>query len=60
VSSPVSVKDSVYGLFGTVVPMIAVITSYQEQIEFSIRLASMVAALVASILYCVSAVRKMK
>jgi hypothetical protein len=54
------VKDSIYGLAGSLIPAIALITSYQEQVEYSLRITSLVVGITASLLYCWRTLRKKK
>jgi hypothetical protein len=57
---PSPVKDSLYGFLGTAAPIVAVVTSYQEQVEYNFRIASMVIGMLASLAYCWSILRKRK
>jgi len=47
-------------IVGTASPLLGVITSYQEQIEWHLRLASLLIGLVVGILSLVSMVRKLR
>ena len=47
-------------IVGTVSPVLGVITSYQEQIEWHLRAASLLVGLLVGILSLVSMVRKMR
>ena len=47
-------------IIGTASPLLGVITSYQEQIEWHLRLASLLVGLLVGILSLVSMVRKMR
>ena len=47
-------------IVGTVSPVLGVITSYQEQIEWHLRLASLLIGLAVGIMSLVSMVRKLK
>jgi len=47
-------------LIGTVSPVLGVITSYQEQIEWHLRFASLLVGLIVGILSLVSMVRKLR
>ena len=47
-------------IIGTASPLLGVITSYQEQIEWHLRLASLLVGLIVGILSLVSMVRKLK
>ncbi len=47
-------------IVGTASPVLGVITSYQEQIEWHLRAASLVVGLLVGILSLVSMVRKLK
>jgi len=57
---PTPLKDSFYAICGTTAPLVAVVTSYQEQVEYSMRIASMVLGMLASAIYIISLIRKMK
>lgn len=57
---PTPLRDSFYAICGTVAPLVAVVTSYQEQVEYSMRIASMVLGMLASAIYIISLIRKMK
>ena len=45
---PTPLRDSFYAICGTTAPLVAVVTSYQEQVEYSMRIASMVLGMLAS------------
>ena len=47
-------------IVGTVSPVLGVITSYQEQIEWHLRLASLLVGLLVGIMSLVAMVRKLK
>ena len=47
-------------IVGTVSPVLGVITSYQEQIEWHLRLASLIVGLAVGIMSLVAMVRKLK
>ena len=47
-------------IIGTASPVLGVITSYQEQIEWHLRLASLLVGLMVGILSLVSMVRKLR
>ena len=47
-------------ILGTASPVLGVITSYQEQIEWHLRIASLMVGLLVGILSLVSMVRKMR
>ena len=57
---PTPLRDSFYAICGTTAPLIAVVTSYQEQVEYNMRIASMVIGMLASVIYIISIIRKMK
>jgi hypothetical protein len=57
---PTPLRDSFYAICGTAAPLVAVVTSYQEQVEYSMRIASMVLGMLASAIYIISLIRKMK
>jgi hypothetical protein len=57
---PTPLRDSIYAICGTAAPLVAVVTSYQEQVEYSMRIASMVLGMLASAIYIISLIRKMK
>jgi hypothetical protein len=53
-------KDFIYGFCGTFAPIVAVVTSYQEQVEFNLRIGSLLLGMLASIAYIISVIRKTK
>ena len=57
---PTPLRDSFYAICGTTAPLVAVVTSYQEQVEYNMRIASMVLGMLASGIYIISLIRKMK
>jgi hypothetical protein len=48
------------GIVGTATPILAVLTSFQEQVEWYLRVAGLIGALIVSILTIVSLLRKKK
>lgn len=48
------------GMVGTVTPLLAVLTSFQEEVEWYLRMAGLIAALVVSLLTIRSLLRKKK
>jgi hypothetical protein len=57
---PTPMKDFIYGFCGTFAPIVAVVTSYQEQVEFNLRIGSLLLGMLASIAYIISVIRKTK
>lgn len=49
---------AVKGIVGTVAPLLAVINSFQEQVEWYLRVTGLVAALVVSVLTIISFFKK--
>jgi hypothetical protein len=48
------------GLVGTAAPLLAVLTSFQEEVEWYLRMAGLIAALIVSLLTIRSLLRKKK
>jgi uncharacterized BrkB/YihY/UPF0761 family membrane protein len=57
---PIDIDYVSKAIVGTVSPTLGVITSYQEQIEWHLRLASLLVGLLVGILSLVSMVRKLR
>ena len=53
-------RDSFYAICATAAPLVAVVTSYQEQVEYSMRIISLVLGMLASLAYIISIMRKFK
>lgn len=51
---------AVKGIVGTVSPFLGVLTSFQEQIEWHLRVASLVVGLLVGLLSLVSIIRKLR
>ena len=58
--SPIDLDYVSKAIVGTVSPVLGVITSYQEQIEWHLRLASLIVGLAVGIMSLVAMVRKLK
>ena len=58
--SPIDLDYVSKAIIGTASPVLGVITSYQEQIEWHLRLASLLVGLMVGILSLVSMVRKLR
>jgi len=58
--SPIDLDYVSKAIVGTVSPVLGVITSYQEQIEWHLRLASLLVGLLVGIMSLVAMVRKLK
>ena len=52
-------KDLVHGIAGTVAPALGVITSFQEQLEWGLRMTSLTVGLVVGLLSLFRLVRKL-
>jgi uncharacterized BrkB/YihY/UPF0761 family membrane protein len=57
---PIDIDYVFKAIVGTVSPVLGVITSYQEQIEWHLRAASLLVGLLVGILSLVSMVRKLR
>jgi len=58
--TPIDLDYVSKAIIGTASPVLGVITSYQEQIEWHLRLASLLVGLLVGILSLVSMVRKLR
>ena len=52
-------KDLVHGIAGTVAPALGVITSFQEQLEWGLRMTSLTVGLVVGLLSLFRLIRKL-
>ena len=57
---PIDIDYVSKAFFGTVSPLLGLVTSYQEQIEWHLRVASLLVGLLVGIMSLVSMVRKMR
>jgi hypothetical protein len=57
---PIDIDYAGKAILGTVSPLLGLITSYQEQIEWHLRVASLLVGLLVGILSLVSMVRKLR
>jgi hypothetical protein len=57
---PIDIDYVNKAFLGTVSPLLGLVTSYQEQIEWHLRVASLLVGLVVGILSLVSMVRKLR
>lgn len=58
--TPIDIEFLFRGILGTVSPVIGVITSFQEQIEWHLRIASLVVGLAVGILSLIAIIRKLR
>ena len=58
--TPIDIDYVSKAIIGTASPLLGVITSYQEQIEWHLRLASLLVGLMVGILSLMSMVRKLR
>ena len=58
--APFDTEFVLKGIVGTVSPVLGVVTSFQEQIEWHLRIASLVVGLAVGILSLVAMVRKLR
>lgn len=58
--TPIDIEFLFRGIVGTVSPVIGVITSFQEQIEWHLRIASLVVGLAVGIMSLVAMIRKLR
>ena len=57
---PIDIEFALKGIVGTVSPLLGVITSFQEQIEWYLRIASLVVGLAVGVMSLVSMIRKLR
>ena len=57
---PIDIEFVVKGIVGTASPALGVITSFQEQIEWHLRVASLVVGLAVGLLSLASIIRKLR
>ncbi|MCH7228148.1 hypothetical protein [Haloferula sp. A504] len=57
---PFDIEFAFKGIIGTASPVIGVITSFQEQIEWHLRIASLVVGLAVGVMSLVAMVRKLR
>ena len=58
--APYDLQFALKGIIGTASPVIGVITSFQEQIEWHLRIASLVVGLAVGILSLIAMIRKLR
>jgi hypothetical protein len=58
--SPIDIEFALRGIVGTASPLLGVVTSMQEQIEWHLRVASLVVGLLVGLLSMVTMVRKLR
>lgn len=58
--APIDIEFVFKGIIGTASPVIGVITSFQEQIEWHLRIASLVVGLAVGVLSLVAVIRKLR
>jgi hypothetical protein len=56
--APFDIEFAFKGIVGTVSPVLGVITSFQEQIEWHLRIASLVVGLAVGVLSLIAMIRK--
>ena len=57
---PIDIEFALKGVVGTASPILGVITSFQEQIEWHLRIASLVVGLAVGVMSLVAMVRKLR
>ena len=58
--TPIDIAFIFKGIVGTASPVLGVITSFQEQIEWHLRIASLIVGLAVGILSLIAMVRKLR
>jgi predicted Kef-type K+ transport protein len=58
--APLDIEFALKGIIGTVSPVLGVVTSFQEQIEWHLRIASLVVGLAVGALSLVAMIRKLR
>ncbi len=58
--SPIDIEFALRGIVGTASPLLGVVTSMQEQIEWHLRVASLVVGLLVGLLSMVTMIRKLR
>ena len=57
---PFDVQFALKGVVGTVSPVLGVVTSFQEQIEWHLRIASLLIGLAVGVLSLIAMIRKLR
>jgi len=57
---PVDIQFALKGIIGTASPVLGVITSFQEQIEWHLRILSLIVGLAVGLLSLVAMIRKLR
>ncbi|MBI24894.1 MAG: hypothetical protein CMN05_15070 [Roseibacillus sp.] len=57
---PYDVQFALKGIVGTVSPVLGVVTSFQEQIEWHLRIASLLIGLAVGVLSLIAMIRKLR
>ena len=57
---PIDIEFVLKGIVGTASPALGVITSFQEQIEWHLRIASLVVGLAVGVLSLIAMIRKLR
>ena len=58
--SPIDLEFALRGVVGTISPLLGVVTSFQEQIEWHLRVASLAVGLLVGLLSMISMIRKLR
>ena len=58
--TPIDIEFVFKGIVGTASPVLGVITSFQEQIEWHLRIASLVVGLAVGVLSLIAMIRKIR
>ncbi len=58
--APIDLEFALRGIVGTASPLLGVVTSMQEQIEWHLRVASLVVGLLVGLLSMVTMIRKLR
>lgn len=57
---PFDIEFAIKGIIGTASPVLGVITSFQEQIEWHLRIASLVVGLAVGVMSLIAMIRKLR
>ncbi len=58
--SPIDIEFAFKGIIGTASPVLGVLTSFQEQIEWHLRIASLLVGLAVGVMSLVAMIRKLR
>ena len=57
---PIDIEFALKGIVGTASPVLGIVTSFQEQIEWHLRIASLLVGLLVGVLSLIAMIRKLR